>query len=92
MYIFKEICYVYIFNIFIYNINCNKYIHVNTCKHFQNIYCMCVYLYIHKYEHTQYKYIYYVNKNLYYWVRLIAINRLTALLHNDNFTNISSFR
>ncbi len=42
MYIFKKN--VYILNIFIYNI---KYINVYTCKYFQNIYCMCVYLYIH---------------------------------------------
>ncbi len=29
-----------------------KYRHVNTCKYFQNIYCMCVYLYIHN-KYTQ---------------------------------------
>ncbi len=39
-----------------------KYIHVNTYNYFQNIYCMCVYLNIH-YKYTQYKHIYYVNKN-----------------------------
>ncbi len=39
---------------------------------------MCVYLYIHN-KYTQYTHIYYVNKNL-FWMRLIAINRLTALI------------
>ncbi len=41
--------------------------------------CMCLYLYIHN-KHTQYTYIYYVNKLL-FWIRLIAINRLTALIY-----------
>ncbi len=36
-----------------------KYIHVNTCKYFQNIYCMCVYLYMHNIHSTHR----YVNKN-----------------------------
>ncbi len=62
----RKLCYVYILNIFIYNIYILIY-------NFQNIYCICVYLYIH-YKYTQYTYIYYVNKNLYF-----AINRLTAL-------------
>ncbi len=35
------------------------YIHV---KYFQNIYSICVYLYIH-HKYTQYTYIYYVYKN-----------------------------
>ncbi len=44
-----------------------KYINVYTCKYFQNIYSMCVYLYIHnKYTQYTYKYIYYVNKNFYF--------------------------
>ncbi len=35
-----------------------KYIYVNTCKYFQNIYCMCVYLYIdNEYTHSIYTYI-----------------------------------
>ncbi len=38
---------------------------------------MCVYLYKHN-KYTQYTHIYYVTKNL-FWMRLIAINRLTAL-------------
>ncbi len=62
MYIFKKICYVYILNI--YNIKYN-YINVYTCNYFQNIYCMCVYLYIHN-KYTQYRLIYYVNKNFYF--------------------------
>ncbi len=36
-----------------------KYIHVNTYKYFQNIYCMLVYFHIHKYK--QYTHIYYLN-------------------------------
>ncbi len=55
----SEICYVYILNICIYNIyymniniNANVNVNVNTCKYFQNIYCMCVYLYIHN-KHIQ---------------------------------------
>ncbi len=40
---FSEECYIYILNIFIYNINyMNIYIYVNTCKYIQ-----CVYLFIH---------------------------------------------
>ncbi len=46
-----------------------------ACKYVQNIYCMCVLLYIHN-EYTQYTYIYYVNKNFY----LNVIDRLTALV------------
>ncbi len=43
---------------------------------------MCVYLYMHnKYtQHTQTHILYYVNKNLFFWMWLIAINRLTALI------------
>ncbi len=40
---------------------------------------MCLYLYIHN-KYTQYTHICYVNKNFYFWMRLIAINNLTALL------------
>ncbi len=64
VYIFKKICYVSILNIFIYNIKSNN-INVYTCKYFQTIYCMSVYLYIHN-KYTQYTYIYYVNKNFYF--------------------------
>ncbi len=39
---------------------------------------MCLYLYIHN-KYTQYTLIYYVNKNL-FWMQLITINRLTALI------------
>ncbi len=38
---------------------------------------MSVYLYIHN-KYTQYTYIYYVNKNIYFDA-IIAINHLTAL-------------
>ncbi len=34
-------------------------------KYFQNIYCMCVYLYMHN-KYTQYIHIYNVNKNFYF--------------------------
>ncbi len=50
---------------------------VYTCKYFR-IYTVCVYLCIHN-KYTQYTYIYYANKNL-FWMRLIAINHLTAQL------------
>ncbi len=53
-------------------------INVHACKYFQNVYCMCVHLYIHN-KYTQYTHIYYVNKQL-FWMRLIAINCLTALI------------
>ncbi len=38
------------------------WIHVNILK---NIYCMCVYLYIHN-KYTQYTNIYYIYKNFYF--------------------------
>ncbi len=53
-------------NIFIYNINyMNINIHLNTCKYFQNTYCMGVYLcvYIINIHRTH---IYYANKNFYF--------------------------
>ncbi len=34
-------------------------------QYFQNIYCMCVYLYINN-KYTQYTYIYNVNQNFYF--------------------------
>ncbi len=46
-------------------------INIYTCKHFQNIYCMCVLLYIHN-KYTLYTHIYYLNKNFYFWMRLIV--------------------
>ncbi len=48
--------------------------HVNTCKYFQNIYCTCVYLYIHN-KYTQYTHILYKQKLI-----LDAINRCPALI------------
>ncbi len=72
-----------------YNIN---YMNINiyTCKYFQNIYCMCVHLYIHN-KYTQYTHTYYVNKNL-FWMRLITINNLTALIvHYSMFHEVFFF-
>ncbi len=66
MYIFKKkMLRLYILNVFIYKLYEYKYIHVNACKYFQNIYCMCVYLYIHN-KYTEYTQIYSVNKNFYF--------------------------
>ncbi len=70
---------VYILNIFLYNINIYMFIHVNIFK----TYTVCVYLYIH-YKYTQYIYIYYVNNFFLFWMRLIAINNLTALIYKWN--------
>ncbi len=44
---------------------------------------MSVYLYIHN-KYTEYTHIYYVNKNL-FWMRLITINHLTALIYIYSF-------
>ncbi len=60
MYIIKKNV-MFTYDMCIYNI---KYIHVNPCKYFQNIYCI-VYFYIHN-KYTQYTHIYYVNKNFYF--------------------------
>ncbi len=38
--------------------------------------------------YTQYTHIYYENKNFYFWMRLIAINRLTALDFNKTIINL----
>ncbi len=86
---FRKICYVYILNIFISNINYIN-IDVNTCKYFQNIHCMCVYLYINNtYTHIYiYIYIIYIytehthilcKQKLLLCVRLIVINGLKVL-------------
>ncbi len=77
--IYFENIYVYIYIHIIYIIN--KCIYYIKIKYFSEIYtCMCVYLYIHN-KYTQYTYIYYVNKKKrLFWMRLIAINHLTALL------------
>ncbi len=74
MYKFQNNFYFYILHIFFYNIN---YMNINTCKYFQYIYFMCVYLYIHN-KYRQYTPIY-ANKTL-FWMRLIATNHLTALI------------
>ncbi len=50
---------------------------IYTCKHFQNICCMCVYLYIHN-KYTQYTHIL-CKQKLLFWMRLFAINSLTPL-------------
>ncbi len=79
VYICGKICYVYILYIFIYSITyMNINIHANTCKYFLNIYCMYVYLYIHN-TYTQYKHSILCQQNLLFWMRLIAMNHLTAL-------------
>ncbi len=71
----RKLCYFYIWNICIYNINYIniKCIHVNIFK----IYTVCVYLYIHN-KYTKYTHILFKQK-LSFWMRLIAINHLTAL-------------
>ncbi len=52
---------------------------VNACNIFK-IYTVCVCIYIYIYIiYTVHTHIYYVNKHL-FWMRLIAINRLTALI------------
>ncbi len=50
----RQICYVYILNIFIYNIN---YMNVNVFKIYTL--CACLYIYI---MNIQYTHIYYINK------------------------------
>ncbi len=49
---------------------------------------MCLYLYMHN-KYTQYTQMYYVNKNVYFGMRLITINHLIALLflYNNNVLN-----
>ncbi len=47
-----------------------KNINVYTCNYFQNIYCMCVYLYIHN-KYTQYTHIL-CKQKLLFWMRLIV--------------------
>ncbi len=64
MYIFqkKHVMFI-ILNIFIYNINT---VNINkTCKYFQNIYCMCVYLHIYILNTQTHEHIY-ANKNFYF--------------------------
>ena len=67
MYIFqRNILFLYIKCIYLpYKLYEYKYRHVNACKYFQNIYRMCVYLYIHN-KYTQNTHIYYANKNFYF--------------------------
>ncbi len=60
MYIFQKMFFVYILNIFIYNINMNINIDVNIFK-----IILCVYLYIHN-KYTQNAHIYYANRNFYF--------------------------
>ncbi len=56
--------------------NINIYIHVNIFKMY--IACVCIFIYIIN-IHSDSTHIYYVNKLL-FWMRLIAIHRLTALI------------
>ncbi len=60
----------------------NKYKPVNTYKYFQNIYCMCVYLYIHN-KYTQNTHIYHANKNFYFGCDLLRL-----IVWQHNFFNI----
>ncbi len=71
MYIFKKNVYILKIFIYIYINYMNKYIHGSKCKYFQNIYCMCIYLYIiyTQYTHTLCKQTFVLN----------AINPLTAI-------------
>ncbi len=55
MYIFKKM-YVYILNIFIYDIN-DMNVNIYIYKYFQNICCISVYLYIHN-KYTQHTHTY----------------------------------
>ncbi len=77
VYISEKIFYVYtVYEIYLYINYMNM--NVNTCTYFLNIHCMCAYLYIHNY--TKYTHIYILCKQkLSFWMRLIAINTLTAL-------------
>ncbi len=66
-----------------------KYIYVNTCKYFQNIYCMCVYLYIdNEYTHSIYTYIMQSKTFI-----LDAINRTNSNKNTNilNCNNISQY-
>ncbi len=79
-----KICYVYIYiYIYLYMIS---FIWINTCKYFPNIFCMCVALYIHK-IYTVHTHIL-CKLKLLFWMRLIAINLLTAdKIHNNVIIN-----
>ncbi len=75
------------------NINIYIYIHVNACKHFQNVLYMCVFIH-NTYTHLYFLiYIFSLYYSLYtvhthilckqillFWMRLIVINHLTALV------------
>ncbi len=77
MYALKKISYVYILNIFIYNIN---YININIYMEIFSKYILYVCIYIDDNKSTQYTHLYYANKDFYFWMRLIATNRLTEVL------------
>ncbi len=72
----RQICYVYIIHLFIYNRNYMK-INIHTCKYFLSVYCMCMLLYINN-KYTQYTHIYYINRNFI----------LEAINHNYQFGHI----
>ncbi len=91
MYIIKNmLClyiYIYIY-IYIYKLHEYKYIHVNTCKYFQNTYLMCVYSYIYIINiHSTHTHVLYKQKLL-FWMRYITINHLTALISIRNTNDI----
>ncbi len=79
MYIFKKIGYVYILNIFIYNV-CHVTLYANTSKCFLNIQYtvwVCIYIYI---------------INIHRKLILDAINRCPALIYiYKYYTNICNF-
>ncbi len=59
-----------------------KYIHLNTCKYFQKyMLYVCLYIYIIN-IHSTHSYIL-CKQKLLFWMRLITINHLTALIFNQ---------
>ncbi len=83
--------YKFIFTLFILYIYIYIYIYINIFNInniFSEIYtCMCVYLYIHN-KYTQYTHILLCEQKLLFWMRLIAINRLAALLNTLPFKRL----
>ncbi len=75
IYIFK--CYVYILNTFIYDIS---YMNVNIYANIFKIHAVSVCIFYIYNKYTQYTLVYYVSKLL-FWMRLITINRLAALIN-----------
>ncbi len=73
-------CYVYILNLFIFDIiDMNTNI-LYTCKYFPNICCMCVFLYIHN-TYIQYSTQILCKQKLLFWMWIIVINHLTLYIY-----------